>query len=206
MIEVQKTQKGTSYWADDSVNSEKMSKLWDELVPSKGEADTVHGELVRAFGRLNYEFGNNGNCNAIEWEEETCPSCDGLGYEEEECSTCDGDGYYYDDNNERVDCEDCDNGFIYDQDCYECDGNCTIPTEPVITDMYDDFLDFLSKHLLDSSPVRQLRMFLVDPNKGYSKYTFNEDEMKVYNDLGDEVMRTIANTENKKRIVLEEQD
>jgi hypothetical protein len=37
--------------------------LWKRLVPRSGQADTVHGELVRAIGRLASELYRNGNIN-----------------------------------------------------------------------------------------------------------------------------------------------
>lgn len=41
------------------------NKLHKELVPFKNSADTVQGELIRAIGKLYYEYCNNGNCNAV---------------------------------------------------------------------------------------------------------------------------------------------
>jgi hypothetical protein len=38
-------------------------RLWDDLVPESGQADTVQGELVRAIGRLAGELSRNGNMN-----------------------------------------------------------------------------------------------------------------------------------------------
>ena len=38
-------------------------KLWDQLVPRRGQANTVQGELVRAIGRLAVESYKNGNVN-----------------------------------------------------------------------------------------------------------------------------------------------
>jgi uncharacterized protein len=38
-------------------------RLWDELVPSRGQASTVQGELVRCVGRLTDEAYLNGNQN-----------------------------------------------------------------------------------------------------------------------------------------------
>lgn len=40
-------------------------RLWKELVPSAGEAETLQGELIRAVGRLEDEYNRNGNVN---WE------------------------------------------------------------------------------------------------------------------------------------------
>lgn len=40
-----------------------FNRLWDELVPSSGQAATVQGELVRCIGRLTDEAYRNGNGN-----------------------------------------------------------------------------------------------------------------------------------------------
>lgn len=38
--------------------------LWDKHVPTSGEADTDYGEAIRAVGRLEYDYYNNGYMNA----------------------------------------------------------------------------------------------------------------------------------------------
>ena len=38
-------------------------RIWEELVPREGNAATVAGEMVRAAGRLRYDFYNNGMGN-----------------------------------------------------------------------------------------------------------------------------------------------
>ena len=40
-----------------------FKRLWAELVPPRGQAQTVQGELVRAAGRLSDEAYRNGNIN-----------------------------------------------------------------------------------------------------------------------------------------------
>jgi hypothetical protein len=40
-----------------------FDKLWDTLVPRSGHCDTYAGELIRAAGRLQYDFYNNGMGN-----------------------------------------------------------------------------------------------------------------------------------------------
>lgn len=208
MSEQKTTSKGNSYWASNGAYSTEMDKLWDELVPSSGEADTVHGEMVRAFGRLNYEFGNNGNCNAIEVEMETeyygCYNCSGTGEVEEyvDCSECNGDGH--DDNgDECIEC--CGDGQVEESvTCEECCGSGEeseeVEGDISITEHYQTFLDFLSEHLPDSSSVDALEEFLLDGNKGYSNYTFDEDEMAIYNAVGDAVGHFVTTTENKSRV------
>ena len=60
------TENGNSYWSNDGAYSKELSELYDKLVPISGNAQTVHGELVRAVSRLGYEYYNNGNCNACD--------------------------------------------------------------------------------------------------------------------------------------------
>jgi len=43
--------------------SAKFERIWEELVPHEGNADTVAGEMIRAAGRLRYDFYNNGMGN-----------------------------------------------------------------------------------------------------------------------------------------------
>jgi len=42
---------------------EKAKYIWKTLVPSRGQADTVQGELLRAIASLQDEAQRNGNCN-----------------------------------------------------------------------------------------------------------------------------------------------
>src|SRR4051794_21972595 len=40
-----------------------FKRLWTDLVPAEGQADTVQGELIRAVGKLKDEAFRNGNQN-----------------------------------------------------------------------------------------------------------------------------------------------
>ncbi len=42
-------------------------ELWDMLVPSRGSADTIQGEMIRIIGKVGYEILDNGGMN---WDEE----------------------------------------------------------------------------------------------------------------------------------------
>lgn len=44
---------------------EEHPRLWEELVPSSGQAETLQGELIRCAGKLTDEAYRNGNIN---WE------------------------------------------------------------------------------------------------------------------------------------------
>ena len=71
-MEKRTTPEGQSYWNNNGAYQEEHDRLWEELVPASGSAPTIHGELIRAVGRLFYEFCNNGNCNSIEVETGRC--------------------------------------------------------------------------------------------------------------------------------------
>ena len=62
-------------------------------------------------------------------------------------------------------------------------------------------LDVLHNHLHNTDVVEAIEEFLKDDSLGYGTYTFSPDEVKVYNDLADEVLYQILTTENEKRIV-----
>jgi len=48
------------YWGDGGQFEKEYHKLWNELVPDEGEAETSEGELLRAFARIMYDRYNNG--------------------------------------------------------------------------------------------------------------------------------------------------
>ena len=54
------------YWNKTGKYSQLLDEKWNELVPDSGEAETEIGELIRSFGRINYEMFNNGCCNMFE--------------------------------------------------------------------------------------------------------------------------------------------
>ena len=66
------TEQGKTYWNKEGAYQEEFEQLVKELVPQSGYAGSDRGELIRAIMRLQYEYYNNGNCNAKEevWGEE----------------------------------------------------------------------------------------------------------------------------------------
>jgi hypothetical protein len=169
------TPAGQSYWNNTGAYQEEYNRLWDELVPPSGSCNTIHGELIRSLGRLTYEFCNNGNCNAIEVE---------IG----RCSHCGGDGQIYGGYDED------DEEDIY-EDCSWCDGSGEEEGDFLITDFYGGFLDLIEENVPDA-PVQELRDFMEDSARGYSKYKFDDYEMGIYNSLNDAVIHHILTTEN----------
>ena len=53
---------------------ELLSNLSDEYVPSSGKANTLGGEILRAFARLYYRCYNDGDVPYIDYGNETCNS------------------------------------------------------------------------------------------------------------------------------------
>jgi RecJ-like exonuclease len=194
------TEKGKSYWQDNGAYSDLLNEKWKELVPVSGNADTLHGELIRCFARLNYEFNNNGNCNCIEHRSETCYECGGGGFQDVYCSNCDSGKIYNDDDDDFEDCSECNGSGFIQEDCSECCGDGSIDGEISIDDYYQDMIDFLSFNLPNSDCVDNLTQFILDKSKGYSKYKFNEEEMAVYNAVGDAVGHFVINHPNKNLI------
>jgi DnaJ-class molecular chaperone len=192
------TEFGKSYWNNNGAYQEEYDKLYEELVPSRGEADTIHGEMIRAVSRLFYDFCNNGNCNVREVQEESCDECGGSGYEEEDCHSCCGIGYYVEEEGDE--CLECGGSGYETRDCGYCGGDCYVDGDVVINDYYQDMIDFLHQHSTNKRVVEKVEEFITRKDLGYGDYTFGDDEMKVYNDLVDAVMYQTLTTENKKRI------
>lgn len=174
-MEKRTTPEGQSYWNNNGAYQEEHDRLWEELVPASGSAPTIHGELIRAVGRLFYEFCNNGNCNAIEVETGRCSHCGG-----------DGGEYRGYDEDEEED--------VYDE-CDWCDGSGEEGGDTVITPFYASFLDLIEENV-PTAPVQELRDFMEDNSRGYSRYKFDDNEMGIYNALTDAVIHHILTTEN----------
>jgi len=56
----------------DTKITREMNKLFDELVPAMGKADTEAGEIVRALGRIRYRYLNDGDMIGVDYGNETC--------------------------------------------------------------------------------------------------------------------------------------
>jgi len=51
------------YWESTHELYPTYQTLYDRLVPGSGQAETMHGELLRMISRLHYDIFNNGLCN-----------------------------------------------------------------------------------------------------------------------------------------------
>lgn len=55
-----------------TATEERISTLFDELVPASGKADTVAGEIIRAISRIGYRNYNDGDHLGVGYGKETC--------------------------------------------------------------------------------------------------------------------------------------
>ena len=53
-------------------NDERINKLFEELVPASGKAESLAGELVRAMARIGYRNYNDGDHVGVGYGKETC--------------------------------------------------------------------------------------------------------------------------------------
>lgn len=174
------TKLGKSYWGETGVYQSVYDRLYKNLVPDSGEAETLHGELVRCISRLYYDYNNNGNMNSMscetEMEEYTCNNCDGSGE-----TTSYGD----DDEEETEPCDDCGGSGELEE---EVDG------EPFITKFYKSMIDFLYKNLESKKVVSDLERYLLD---NYENYNYDDKSMNIYDRVIDEVCYFCMTTENR---------
>jgi hypothetical protein len=52
-----------TYWNGEGKHQEMYDNLWQLLVPARGEANTMEGEMLRIAGNFYYDRYNNGHCN-----------------------------------------------------------------------------------------------------------------------------------------------
>jgi hypothetical protein len=52
-----------TYWMNKGKHQKAYQELTNDLMPAYGKADTLHGELLRALGKIYYDYYNNGMCN-----------------------------------------------------------------------------------------------------------------------------------------------
>ena len=53
-------------------NEKRIDKLFEELVPASGKAESLAGELVRAISRIGYRNYNDGDHVGVGYGKETC--------------------------------------------------------------------------------------------------------------------------------------
>lgn len=72
--EIKLCQSGQSYWQETGVYQKEYDELYKDLVPARGCAETIAGEMVRGVSRLYYDYFNNGNCNVadVQYDDDDC--------------------------------------------------------------------------------------------------------------------------------------
>lgn len=167
-----------SLWHGNHPLQKEFDRMWDEYVPAMGDADTGHGEAIRCVGRLNYEYFNNGNCNAAERNRaDVCPTCDGDGYEDgETCTECDGERY------------------IQDEGLY---------MEPYYAKMLSHLQGYV-KHTgkVVDDPLYKLKNLITDDELNYN-YKYTQEEVNVYNEVATQVIKWVLNWEENQRFFAE---
>jgi hypothetical protein len=188
-------EKRISYWDNTGKYQKEYDRLWKEQVPSSGESGTLEGELIRAIGRLFYEYCNNGNCNAGERNHDTCDQCGGSGFEEAyTCYECDGEGTLTDEDGEEYTCDSCGGSGYEETDCSWCGGDGTVPSDIEVTEFYDDFLHLIENTVGCSDEVKAVRELICDTDLHYN-YNYSQKEMDIYNRLCDVVIEYVLEKE-----------
>jgi hypothetical protein len=176
-MERKHTPVGKTYWNEEGAYQKEYDELYKKLVPVKGEANTVHGEMLRGVSRLYHDYFNNGNGNAVDAVKCDCPECHGGGWE----TINEGE-----EDEEEVDCS-------------YCDGECQIITGYEFEDYFEKMLDFIKDNLTrEARPIAERFEKVV-----LAKNQDNIDE-RVYEELSDAVIHHILTTENAPREIREE--
>ena len=163
---------GKTYWNKQGAYQKESDKLFKKLVPDTGEAETVHGELIRSMSRLYYDYFNNGNGNAVDAVKCDCPECHGGGWETINKGT---------EDEEQVDCS-------------YCDGECQIITGYEFANYYEKLFNFIKNNL----PKEEQPVVERFEKQVLAKNQDNINE-QVYEELTDSIMHFVLTTENKKR-------
>ena len=159
MTQIKFTQVGKSYWDNNGAYQEDYNRLYEELVPSRGAAKTVSGELLRCMSRLTYDYYNNGNCNVIEVSQVECESCGGSGYDPE----VDEDGNQ--------------------DDCYNCGGHIYFDGDAFLNDYYNDMMEFLLEFGHDTNLIEEFKSSIL-----HNRYHYGTQSSHIYARVTDSIM------------------
>lgn len=174
IVSQQKTKKmNTSYWNSNGELQEDYDRLYKELVPAQGAAQTIEGELIRSISRLYWDYCNNGNGNAVETEWEM---------EDEECSSCYGSGYYDDEEEEMCD-ECCGSGELEEE----------VEGETEITPFFQGFIDFIKQHTVFAEDCTLLEKQMI---MTFGNCKFDNEEMAIYDKLTTQITKQVLSKNN----------
>lgn len=146
-----------SYWNNSGKFQKEYDEMYQELVPLRGPAPTVKGELIRAVSRLYYEAFNNGNMNAQEWGQDE----DGYRDEDEdeyEDEVIIGVTYFYMSFLEFISKIVPDSSSI----CDKIEGY-IMSENPINDKIYDELINKVVKFCLSGNPILDKSVEQVDP-------------------------------------------
>jgi hypothetical protein len=196
------TKDNISFWDSNHPRQDEYQRLYNDLVPSSGEASTVQGELIRAISRLFYDYCNNGNGNVVDRAEETCSECNGdttftgcpqcnrgkvdCGCDGEDCPECEGSG--------RIECPEC--GGTDEVNCGTCDGSGVEEGELRISPYYGDMIEWLETYV-GKEIVKPLKDFVSCEDD----CSFTQEEVDIYNKVTVSVLDYCRDNFNIKRVL-----
>lgn len=128
-----------TYWNDKGKYSKEYKVMFERLIPSRGDATTQIGQLLRACSNLYYEYYNNGNCNVYEE----------LFVGRHICNYCGGTGLWDADDEDSY--------------CMECDGMGEIEEyDLVITDTYEEYINIIKNYaeLVNTEKTKKLQQHI----------------------------------------------
>ena len=166
--QIKKTEVGASYWNGNGAYQKESNRLWKELVPNSGEAETINGELIRCIGRLTYDYFNNGNCNVVEITQHECESCGGSGYEDP-----------LDEDYEQ-------------EDCWNCGGDIYLDGNAIITPYYESMMEFLFEFAQDRDLIEELEQFILRNRIDFGKSSH------IYSRVQDSIIHQVLISDGNK--------
>lgn len=163
-----------TYWNGKGKYSKEYNEMFERLVPSRGDAPTQIGQVLRACSNLYYEYYNNGNCNIFEE----------VFVGRHICNYCGGTGLCDDDDEESY--------------CMECDGMGEIEEyDLVINDTYEEYINII-KNFVESANTEKAKKLQKQINN-LEEQLRNDPEMcqdkciyeELYECLIDSVMEVV---------------
>ena len=185
MAELLLSSESQHYWESNGAQQKEYDRLYENLVPVRGMANSYYGEVLRGISRLYHEFCNNGNGNALN----EVLSSNG---EWIECDYCNGTGEIVDDDGESITCDYCDgDGGYYDDDDYDY----------VIKDMYENFIQLIREFFVENNCTNGVNA--INNIEKIILYNGNcsQENMSEYDKVVDYIIWIILNNEeNNKEI------
>jgi len=184
-LKIRRTASGCNYFEGKGAYQKEYDELWERHVPASGMARTLNGELIRAIGRLTYEYFNNGNFNA---RVEHCHT------EETDCCYCHGSGTIDDEDGEgnaiEVECPECGGSGYF---CEECED------EPTIAPMYAAFIRLIEESVPGTEATMEMVADVIyecSPSDSNSRL-FSDNRVGFYSEMADTVVSHVLETPDR---------